>query len=78
MVKEITAYQAEDGSVHATELAALEADTMKKLGKFDMFNHATRLAILSNTSDLVDALQPLANYIHRHYADVAPDAGKVD
>lgn len=60
MVKEVPAFQAEDGSIHATRQEAVMADATAALKKLDIFNHGTILAVLGNAEALVDILRPVA------------------
>lgn len=59
MVTEITAFTAEDGSVHRTKLEAVKQDALLTLKKLDMFNHASALAIIDAAERVVEALQPV-------------------
>ena len=60
MVREVTAFAAEDGSIHNSKQAAMEADAALKLKKLDIFNHGTILAVIANASKVVDAIGELA------------------
>lgn len=59
MVKEITAWQASDGSVHGTQRAAAEQDARVNLKALNLFNEATILAVIANASLVIEALAPL-------------------
>lgn len=62
MVREVTAFQADDGTVFSNEQEALEHDALTKLKRFDIFNHASALAIVKNARQLTEILAPLAEF----------------
>lgn len=62
MVKEITAYQASDGTVFGSALAAAEHDAVLQLKKLDIFNHASALAVVEHADKVLVALAPLTQY----------------
>jgi hypothetical protein len=64
MVTEVTAFRADDGSIHTSERAALEHDALEKLKKLDVFNHGTALAVTKQCEHIVTILQPLADHIN--------------
>lgn len=56
MVKEITAFQADDGSVHATAWQAAQHDARTKIKSLGIFNEATMNAVLQHAIPLHEAL----------------------
>lgn len=56
MVKQIHAWQAEDGSVHATEQQAATHDARCQIKSLGIFNEATLNAVLENAAVLHTAL----------------------
>jgi hypothetical protein len=62
MVREVTAFQADDGTVFSNEQEALKHDALTKLKRFDIFNHASALAIANNARQLTEILAPLAEF----------------
>lgn len=63
MVRKIDAWTAEDGSIHATELEAAKADAVAALKTFDMFNHASAMAIVARAREIVPILQQVIDAI---------------
>lgn len=59
MVIEVTAWTADDGSIHTTKLAALQQDAVTALSKMDVFNHASALAVVKNAAEIAEVLIPL-------------------
>lgn len=59
MVKELTAYEASDGKLFASKLAAAKHDAVIQLGKLQVFNHASALAVVEHAQAVVDAIQPV-------------------
>lgn len=59
MVTEITAFTADDGSIHKSKLAALEHDTLEKLKKLECFNHASASEVVRRCMDVHTLLTPL-------------------
>lgn len=60
MVKEVKAWAAEDGSIHATQLDAAKHDARLQLQGPDKFKHETINAMIDNAELVVAALRPLA------------------
>jgi hypothetical protein len=61
MVREVTAFVSDDGSLHNSKLEALRHDALIALKGNSIFNHASALAIVSNPKEIVDALAPLVH-----------------
>lgn len=61
MVKEITAWKADDGSIHATQFEAAKHDAVEQLKKLDIFNHASALAIVKSAARLLPVLQAVVD-----------------
>jgi len=65
MVKEITAYEASDGTVFASALDAAKHDAVLQLKQLEIFNYASALAVVENSGKIIAALAPLAKYQSR-------------
>ena len=61
MVKEVPSWEADDGSIHKSKIAALEHDAVKALMKLEVFNTASASAIVKNVLKVDDVLRPLAD-----------------
>lgn len=59
MVREVTSFEASDGSIHKTKLEALRHDALKRLGKLSIFNVASAQAIIAHAREVVEVLAPL-------------------
>jgi hypothetical protein len=59
MVTEVTAFKADDSSIHDTKLEAVEHDALSKIKGLGEFNHATALAIIAHAQDITNVLQPI-------------------
>lgn len=59
MPKEITAWEAEDGSVHATERLAAKHDAARHLTKLEIFNGATVNMMLERAEEIFNILKPI-------------------
>lgn len=57
MVEEVQAWRAEDGTLHADQLAAARWDAIKQLTKTNIFNHASATAIVDAADTIVPLLQ---------------------
>lgn len=62
MVKEVTAFMADDGKVFPSELAALEHDAETALKRIEAFNLGTVTAILAHAKEISRVLQPLVEH----------------
>lgn len=56
VVKEITAYQADDGTVHPTAFAAALHDGKSRLKKLGIFNEATINSVIEHRTEIYAAL----------------------
>lgn len=61
MVREITSWEAEDGTIHRTQLEAAEHDAVEQLKKMDIFNHASALAIVKQCEHVLPILQQVVD-----------------
>jgi len=61
MVIEVTAYQADDGSIHSSKLAAAKHDAYTKLSALGIFNHASALAVVEHAASVTEALEQVYN-----------------
>lgn len=68
MVQEITAYRADDGSIHPTKLAAAKHDAHCKLMQLDVFNVASANAVITNAEAVVNALLLYVNELEHQRA----------
>jgi hypothetical protein len=59
MVREVTAYAADDGSIHESKIAAVEHDAITALSKMDIFNYASAQAIVKQADAILELLQPI-------------------
>lgn len=59
MVTEISAFEAEDGTIHKSKLAALEHDAVCRLKALSCFNHGTALEVVRMCVEVHAVLAPL-------------------
>ena len=59
MVRQITAFEAEDGTVHGTEFAAAQHDARKALSKLGIFNEGSVNAIIERRHEIHIVLDSL-------------------
>lgn len=62
MVKEVSAFVAEDGSYHPTHKLAARQDAYLQLMKLGKLNHASAMSMVEDAEKIVDALLPLTSY----------------
>lgn len=77
MVTEITAFSADDGSIHKSKRAALEHDTLEKLKKLECFNHASASEVVRRCVAIFELLEPLVeetrNIVDKAAFEAEPD-----
>ncbi len=59
MVNEVSAWAAQDGTLHKTKVSALEADALSSLMRLQIFNQGSALAIIREAEAIAKVLFPL-------------------